>query len=70
MFFCHNWEISTKNLVTFKRWMGLRIKNLKNHGGSLKNPVFKGGLTKSQYIWGDCLKKQGAWTTCRFKKRI
>ena len=22
-----NWEISTKNLVTFKRWDGLMIKN-------------------------------------------
>ena len=23
-----NWEILTTNLVTFKRWMGLRMKNL------------------------------------------
>ena len=22
-----NWEILTKNLVTFKRWVGLRMKN-------------------------------------------
>ena len=32
MFSCHDWEISTKNLVTFKRWMGLRIKNFNNMG--------------------------------------
>ena len=23
-----NWEILTKNLVIFKRWMGIRMKNL------------------------------------------
>ena len=36
-----NWEILTKNLVTFKRWDGLRMKNF--IGGSLKNPIFMGG---------------------------
>ena len=33
-----NWEILTKNLVTFKRWDG--VKNEKfQYGSSLKNPI-------------------------------
>ena len=35
-----NWEISTKNLVTFKRWDGFNDK--KYNGISLKNPIFLG----------------------------
>ena len=32
-----NWEISTKNLITFKRWDGL---NDRYYWSSLKNPIF------------------------------
>ena len=56
MFFCHNWEIPTKNLVTFKRWMGFRIKNFKMmgvhwkiqflRGGVHEKPIYMGGLPK------------------------
>ena len=45
-----NWEILTKNLVTFKRWDGVRMKNF--NGGSLifggvhKKPIHRGELPK------------------------
>ena len=67
MFFCHNWEISTKNLVTFKRWMGIRIKNFKIMGAHL---IFLREVHKKPIYMGDGLKKQGAWTTCRNKRGI
>ena len=51
-----NWENLTKNLVTFKRWDGVRMKNFDIMGGSLKN----------QYTGGNCLKRM-AWTVCKFK---
>ena len=35
-----NWEISTKNLVTFKRWDGVRYEKLEYYGNSPKNPIF------------------------------
>ena len=37
-----NWEILTKNLVTFKRWDGVKDEKF-SCGGSLKNPIFRGG---------------------------
>ena len=38
-----NWEILTKNnLVTFKRWDGVKDEKLEYYGGSLKNPTFNG----------------------------
>ena len=58
MFFCRNWEIPTKNLVTFKRWIELRIKNfkimgvhwkiqfLRGGGGVHEKPIYMGGLPK------------------------
>ena len=59
-----NWEILTKNLLTFKG--SDRVKNEKLWR-SLKNPIFTGGeLWKNQYREGNCLKK-GAWIDCRFK---
>ena len=69
------WEISTKNLVTFKRWEGLRMKNLnimrvhwkiqflgEKGGGAHGKPIYGGG-------GGTCLKRgcMDAWTVCRFK---
>ena len=36
-----NWEISTKNLVTFKRWNGVKDEKFWYYWGSLKNPIFR-----------------------------
>ena len=36
-----NWEILTKNLVTFKRSDGWMVKDEKYFWGSLKNPRFR-----------------------------
>ena len=52
-----NFKILTKNLVTFKRWDGIKDEKLEHYGGSLKNPIFTGGggggeFTKKQYIRG------------------
>ena len=43
-----NWEILTKNLVTFKRWDGVKDEKLSYYAGSLKIQ-FKGwgGFTKN-----------------------
>ena len=45
-------EILTKNLVTFKRWDGLKDEKFEYYGGSLKNLIFRGGFTKNQCIGG------------------
>ena len=42
-----NWEILTKNLVTFKRWDGVKDEKFEYYGDSLKNPIFNGGLRKT-----------------------
>ena len=54
-----NWEILTKNFVTFKRWDG--FKGMKNFSimGVHWNIWFLKGFTKNQYIGEDCLKKWG-----------
>ena len=31
------------NLVTFKRWHGVKDEKFSYHGCSLKNPIFRGG---------------------------
>ena len=59
-----NWEILTKNLVTFKRWVGLRMKNFNIMGVLWK--FGGGGWVTKQCIGRNCL-KSGAWTVCRFK---
>ena len=51
-----NWEILTKNLVTFKSWDGVKDEKF-DYGGSLKNlifcgefhekPIYRGKLPKS-----------------------
>ena len=46
-----DWEILTKNLVTFKRWDGVKDEKFQYHGGSLKNQL----LRKVVYV---CGKKQ------------
>ena len=43
-----NQEILTQNLVTFKRWDGVKDEKFKYYGGSLKNSIFEGwGLQKT-----------------------
>ena len=42
-----NWEILTKNLVTFKRWDGVKDEKLQYFWGSLKNVIFRGVSRKS-----------------------
>ena len=54
-----NWEILTKNSVTFKRWDGLRMKNFDIMKGSLKNQIFEGGFPKNQYLGRNYLKRGG-----------
>ena len=47
-----NWEISTKNLVTFKRWDEVKDEKL-YYGSSLKNPIvgWGRGQEKPIYQW-------------------
>ena len=46
-----NREILTQNLVTFKRWDGVKYEKFEYYGCSLKNPIFREekGVTKKQY---------------------
>ena len=60
-----NWEILTKNLVTFRRWDWVKYEKSWYYGGSVKNPIFR-GITKNIYIGGKLSKKGWAWTSCRF----
>ena len=69
-----NWEILTKNLITFKGWDGVNNEKFSCHGSSLKDPIYRGG--------GRCVKKlvlgvgvmnwlkRGAWIVCRFKRGL
>ena len=50
-----NWEILTKNLVTFKSWDRVKDKKFENYGVHWKI-LFLGGFTRNQYIGGNCLK--------------
>ena len=52
-----NWEISTKNLVTFKRWDGVKDEKIQ-YGNSLKNPILREGI-KNQYIGSELPEKGG-----------
>ena len=38
-----NWEISTKNFVTFKRWDRVNDEKFKYYGSSLKDPILRRG---------------------------
>ena len=64
-----NWELLTKNLVTFKPWDGVKDGKFKYYGGSLKNLIFKGEGSQKTNV-GICLKSgnlgqfadlRGAW---------
>ena len=64
-------EIFTKNLVTFKRWDGVKDEKCKYYEGSLKNLMFRGvvGSQKNQYVGVNSIKRglgqfanlRGAW---------
>ena len=62
-----NWEILNKNLVTFKRWDGVKDEKFQFYRGSLKNLVFKEAVCEKPICKGE-LPKSGAWTICRFKE--
>ena len=53
-----NLEILTKNLVTFKRWDGVKYEKL-NYGSSLKNPSLKARAKKNNISRVNYLKKGG-----------
>ena len=54
-----DWEILTKNLVTFKREDRVKDENLWYFGRPLKNLTFRGEFTKNWYRKGDCLNSRG-----------
>ena len=51
-----NWEILSKNLVTFKRWDENKDENFNIMEVHWKVWLL-GGFTKKQYIRGDCLNR-------------
>ena len=42
-----NWEILIKNLVTFKRWNGVKDEKFQYYWDPLKNPIFRRGSQKT-----------------------
>ena len=40
------------DLVTFKRWDGVKDENFQYYGGSLKNPIFEGWGSQKTNIYG------------------
>ena len=55
-----NWEISTKNLVIFKRWDGVNDEKLQYYGSLW-------GCMKNQYIGGE-LPKDGAFDNLQIQE--
>ena len=53
-----NWEILTKNLVTFKRWMGLRMKSFNIMGAPWKIQFLRRSSQKTNIYRGNCLKRR------------
>ena len=47
-----NWEILIKNLVTFKRWDGVKDEKFQYYGDPLKNPIFRRGSQKTSIQGG------------------
>ena len=45
-----NWEVLTKNLVTFRRWEGVKDENFQYYGGSMKNLIFRRGGSRKTNI--------------------
>ena len=62
-------SVITKNLVTFKRWDGVKDEKLEYYGGSPKNPIFRGGVHEKPIYKGELPKKggldslRGAWAS-------
>ena len=57
-----NWETLTKNLVTFKRWDGVKDENFEYYGDSLKNTIFvlgEGGVHEKPIYKCELPKKGG-----------
>ena len=52
-----NWEILTENLVAFKRWNGLRMKNLNFMVVHWKIWLLVGGVHKKPLYRGNCLNR-------------
>ena len=50
-----NWEVFTKNLVTFKKWDGVKDEKFQYYGSSLKNSIFRG--VHKNPIYRGCLKR-------------
>ena len=68
-----NWENSTKNLVTFKRWDAVndnimrvhwKIRSFFGGGADVHEKVFLGGWRGVNRL------KSGAWIVCRFKRGL
>ena len=47
-----NWDILTKNSVTFKRWDGVKDEKFDYYSGSLKNPIFREGVNEKPLYMG------------------
>ena len=63
-----NWEILTKNLVTFKRWVEIKDEKFSYYGVHWKIEFLEGGSRKLIYRWGITRKgMEGDRTVCRFK---
>ena len=54
-----NWEILTKNFVTFKRQDGVMDGKFWYYGGSLKNLIFKRVVHEKPTYMGELSKKGG-----------
>ena len=54
-----NLEILTKNLVTFKRWDGVKDEKFFYYGGSLENLIFRGQVHEKPISRGGELPKKG-----------
>ena len=71
-----NWEMSTKNLVTFRRWDGVNDEKFKHYGSSLKNPKLflegEGMHEKIMFFWEEWVNslKRVAWLVCIFKRGL
>ena len=63
-----NWEILTENLVTFKRWDGVKDEKFWYYGGSLKNLIFRGDHENP--IYRGNYQKRGTLSVCRFRRRL
>ena len=52
-----NWQILTKNLITFKRSNGVNDEKHQYYGGSLKTAIFRAAIRTFQEIFNRCVAK-------------